>query len=79
MGNIKFKDKELVLLCAFRYALGRRTYIVSMIVKEIINNWNNIIPELQSKLKYEIINYKETYTNLGMECDEVQWNKILEL
>jgi hypothetical protein len=32
-------DESILLMCAFRYALGRRTYVVSVICENIIKNY----------------------------------------
>ena len=77
--KIVLKDKELILLCAFRYALGRKSYVVSYIVEEIINNWEYFHRSKKLQFKQEIKDYKELYGNLGMNCDEAEWNKILKL
>lgn len=72
---MKFEDPELVLMSAFRYALGRRTYIVSIIVDEIVLNWNELNPYYKKRIKEEIL-----YANdLGMDCDKQEWQIILDL
>lgn len=72
---MKFKDPELVLLSAFRYALGRSTYIVSTIVDDVITNWNELDIYSQERIQKEI--RESDY--LGMDCDETEWQKILDL
>ena len=67
-----------ILFMAFRYALGRATYVVGEVVNTIIANWDSISPSL----KYLI--QKETQTALdkkqaGWEMDEKQWRRVLEL
>ena len=75
--KLKFTDDRLNLFCAFRYALGRRTYVVSCVVDDIINNWN-LLPEHDKNLfKKEIKEYEELYECLGMDCDKEQWYRIL--
>ena len=68
---------EDVLFSAFRYALGRQTYIVSSIVENILNNWDNISDKLKNLMKKEI---QESINNdkAGMECDVKEWRKILD-
>ena len=79
MNELKFREDRLVLLCAFRYALGRRTYVVSEMVHEIISNWDRIRTQDKEIIKRDINAHKELYGDLGDTCDEEEWNKILEL
>ena len=76
---INLRDPEIILSCAFRYALGRKTYIVGTVVNEIVNNWDAIHKETRKRLQKEIKEYKEKFGDLGMECDEKEWQKILDL
>ena len=70
----EFKDPRLVLICAFRYALGRSTYMPSVIVDEIKINWD-ILPEHDKKQIKDDIKHDMA----GMGCDVRTWEKILEL
>ena len=72
---------DLLYLAAFRYALGRMTYIVSTIADELIK------AELSDETKKTIIReIKEAQATddglgnngLGMGCDEFQWMKVKE-
>lgn len=74
---MEFIDNETILICAFRYALGRKTYIVSHVVEDIINNWDQLSDFFKEKVKKEIREHKEMFGNLGDDCDEEEWNKIL--
>jgi|JTFP01.1.fsa_nt_gb hypothetical protein len=77
--KLNFKeDDELVLFCAFRYALGRRTYVVSAIVEIILENWEKFSPERQEQFKKEILEHKKLCGDLGDACDEDSWNRILQ-
>jgi len=72
----KYIVNEDVLLSAFRYALGRQTYIVNFIVKNILNNWNDISDKLKNLMKREIQEAIDT-NEAGMDCDVKEWRKIL--
>lgn len=77
--ELDFKeDDELVLFCAFRYALGRRTYVVSSVSNIILENWGKFTPHRQEQFKKEILEYKELCGDLGDACDEASWNRILQ-
>ena len=71
-------DMDILLLCAFRYALGRRTYIVSWIADIIIDNWSSLKPRSKKIILKEI---KEAIENgefyIGMKCDEQDWRRVL--
>jgi len=64
------------ILAAFRYALGRQTYIVSSVVEDILKNWDNIDNNLKNLIKKEIEEAIEQ-NRAGMECDIKEWKKIL--
>lgn len=69
-----------ILFCAFRYALGRSTYVVSSVVREIHDNWRGI-PESTRKLFVdEILEQKQKFgeRGLGMPCDQKDWMSIVE-
>ena len=74
---IDFKnDDTLMLLCAFRYALGRRTYIVSTVVDLVLHNWDNIPEYDKTLMKKEINEHKRMHGNIGDTMDEREWDKI---
>jgi len=77
MAELKLPNEDLLLLMAFRYALGRKTYVVSYIVNIILNNWDAIEPHRRSLIKDEITEHKKLWGDLGHNCDEREWNKIL--
>lgn len=72
------KVSDITLYCAFRYALGSRTYVVSSVVEDIIKNWDNISNKDRAGFKREIkLAIKEG--RAGMQMDINEWNKIIEL
>ena len=78
-SNFKItEDYGLLLMMAFRYALGRKTYVVQFIVGEILDNWDNFSKERQEQFKKEILEHAELYGNLGHDMDEREWYKILK-
>jgi len=66
---------EDFVLYAVKYAVGRMTYVVSWIVEELENIWDN----LSTKTKQSIQAYirERDITTLGMDCDKKQWMKVL--
>lgn len=69
--------EQFIVVAAFRYALGRRSYAVSIITQWLIKNWNEIHPNDQKLIKKEI---QEALDNnrAGMEMDEQRWKKVLK-
>ena len=77
------KDKKRVLYSyprgipvgAFRYALGRMSYIVGVTVDWLIRDWELIQPEDQIVIKRDLANALEE-GNLGMSCDKKDWQRL---
>ena len=63
---------EEILIYAFRYCLGRRTYAVSQCVENILKNWDKLSPRSKDLFYSEIKNCDD----LGMDMDEREWMKI---
>ena len=71
-------NQDIILFCAFRYALGRSTYVVGTISDIIIANWDHMTP-LRRQLYKNEIREAITHNKCGWECDVKDWNRILEL
>lgn len=67
-------DEDITLSCAFRYALGRMTYVVSSVCNEIERQIDSIPPETRRRFIMEI---DEAITNkqAGMIIDIERWNE----
>ena len=71
-------NEVIVLFCAFRYALGRRSYVVGGVSEEIIKNWNKLNLG-QRKLYIEEIKEAIEKGEAGDFCDIECWRRVLEL
>jgi len=71
-----FKDSRLVLIAAFRYALGRMTYMSSAIVEEIVANWDKI-SDSDKILYIREINEAIEMGHAGMQCDIQSWKRVI--
>lgn len=71
-------DDRLILIAAFRYALGRMSYMPSVVAETIIKQWNDFGAFDRSLFKDEIRFAIDTGT-AGMKCDIDRWKQILEL
>ena len=77
-GVCKITVDENVLFWAFRYALGRQTYVVDDVSKEIVNQWNNLSQTFQRLTHKEILQAIEN-DSVGMIMDKESWQKVLDL
>lgn len=67
-------DYESVLICALRYALGRRSYIVGIVTRYIISE----LPKLSMKFKKIMIDDIEQALYYGDDCDKDDWMRLLD-
>jgi len=67
-----------ITVCAFRYALGRQTYIVSIVVDHLIENWDKLDMRFKELIHREIKVAIER-GSAGMKMDVEEWNKLLKL
>jgi hypothetical protein len=77
---IDFSDvnQDILLCCAFRYALGRRTYVVGTLVDILKSNWGNIPKSRREMFKKEIREAIK-YNMCGSKYDIEEWEEILKL
>jgi hypothetical protein len=73
------KYDHTILICAFRYALGRRTYVVGSVVQEIHRVWNSLSEGDRELIVREILEHRERFGNLGHECDERDWMSVVDI
>ena len=74
----KFLVSENMIMWAFRYALGRRTYAVTDVVDHLKKYWNKLEPFTQHQIQEEITTAIKTEC-AGGECDVESWNEVLSL
>ena len=76
---IKIRNDELgdLIICAFRYALGRKTYITNTIAELIIKYKDELSTSDTEVIKRDI---KRAFdmNNYGMEMDKKEWQRVLE-
>jgi hypothetical protein len=66
-----------VTLGAFRYALGRRSYLVAEIVEWLINFWDEIPPGTKEIIILETED-AVMLSSCGDECDLNEWERLLD-
>lgn len=68
---------NLMVLAAFRYCLGRRTYIVSSCVDWLIQYWSEI-DENTKKIITEEVYDALVDKNAGDSCDVEDWERLMK-
>ena len=69
-------NQDDLIVCAFRYCLGRSSYVVSDMVMYLRKHWKEICAPYQTLIKKEIIESIER-GRYGMEMDKSCWEKLL--
>ena len=70
-------ELDYVFLCyAFRYALGRRTYVVNDVYRALEKYWDVLPAHTKENIQKEI-REAINYNNAGDDCDKKQWETIL--
>ena len=80
---------EMMVVAAFRYCLGRRTYIVNDCAEWLIANWQTFSDKtrevIQRDLEEEFVRdardraESSKYPALGMDMDRQQWERVRAL
>ncbi len=73
-----FEVNEEMVMYAFRYALGRKTYSVSTVSDYLIDFWGRLKPHTKEQIIREIETAIER-NEAGMECDVNAWKDVLLL
>jgi len=89
MSKLNFGRDDLMAIAAFRYCLGRMTYIVSDCADWLIEQWENLSPSARSIIKRDLEEAfaqddedranGNKYKNLGHDCDRQQWERVRRL
>ena len=76
--KIESDDDRLVLIAAFRYALGRCSYMPSVVAGVLAQCWPDLTEHDRRLIRNEI-NEAIEWGHIGMQCDAATWGRILEL
>jgi len=68
----------ILLFCAFRYALGRRTYVVNTVCQHIHRSWETLSVGDRKQFVEEILEHRDRFKSLGDVCDERDWLSIVD-
>jgi hypothetical protein len=75
-------DEEAMLLCAFRYCLGRMTYVVADCNRWIRDRWDRLSPGMRgvilSDLREALDRDAEGSRSIGMDMDRMIWRRLFD-
>lgn len=69
-------NQELVLGCAFRYALGRATYVVGAVCEELVRLEPILNQNFKDRIAREIQEYQDEHGKAGWDFDNDEWNYV---
>ena len=69
-------NQELVLTAAFRYGLGRSTYIVGSICEELVRLEPVLGEGQKARICKEIQEYQDKHGKAGWDMDNEEWNYV---
>ena len=75
MTQIDIQDRFLII-GAFRYALGRSTYVTLETAQWLIKHWSKIDKNTQELIRKETADAIKN-DRAGMECDKDAWKLLL--
>ena len=76
--KIENDDDRLILIAAFRYALGRCSYMPSVVAGVLAQCWADLTEHDQRLIRREIDEAIER-GHAGMDCDVATWKLVLAL
>lgn len=74
---IDLSTLNVLTVCSFRYALGRRTYIVNDIASFIISNIKQMQNRTLKLIVREIVQAIDR-DGVGDDCDKRDWQNVLQ-
>ena len=69
-------DRDIIIY-AFRYALGRKTYASLIMSDYILKHWDDFSEQDIALFKREVTDAIFT-KRAGMDCDIAQWQRIID-
>lgn len=76
------KVEEVILICAVRYVLGRKTYVVEAVCCYLVASWDAISDKckriIRRDIKQELERCHQVGKLCGMKNDDERWRQLLE-
>jgi hypothetical protein len=69
-------NHEILLACAFRYALGRATYVVGSVCEELVRLEPLLNDNFKHRTAREIQEYQDEHGKAGWDFDNDEWNYV---
>lgn len=79
---------DFLVIGAFRYALGRQTYVTGETSQWLIAKWPELSVNAQAVIRRDLVKAFEEddsarsrgsrYKPLGADCDRAEWQKLLD-
>lgn len=76
--EVPMRDFQVMLICWFRYSLGRRTYMPSYCCKYLKKHWD-VLPTNYKHQIHNDINHAIEHETAGADCDIATWKELLNL
>ena len=74
----KVEVESVIIMYAFRYALGRKTGAPSTICEAILRNITSFKEWELTQITKEILEHEEYFGTLGDDCDKEVWYHLIE-
>lgn len=74
--EVPLRDFQVMLLCWFRYSLGRATYMPSYCCEYLKKHWD-ILPYDYKRQIHNDINHAIEQDMAGHDCDKSTWKEML--
>jgi hypothetical protein len=73
---LRISEDDAFALYAFRYSIGRMTYITGFCVEMLLSRWTLLTASMQQQIQDEI---RKAIADgrAGMECDISEWGRLL--
>jgi len=74
----KVEVQTVIIMYAFRYALGRKTGAPSTASSAILRNIDKFKEWELTQIRHEILQHREYHGDLGDNCDEEVWYTLIK-
>lgn len=75
--KVPLRDFQMMLLSAFRYSLGRKTYMSGVCVEWLEKYWDRMPKQYKEQIRNDIA-HAIKHGLAGSDCDVAEWKKLLE-
>lgn len=76
VGMENHHDTGFIVLSAVRYAMGRRTYAVELIINWVKEFWDKLTPNDKTCIARDVKEFVESDHSKGDDCDRKDWENF---